>query len=133
MNILPSASSISWTVQTFGCDSAAAALASRSKRLRISASWIKEATKDPDYAHGYTGHTRYLQQYIRLSKERQIELFRQAEPYLSLYEQVPVITDQNKRITKLEEKLEKYQMLDKLIENIEQPKLEKLLQNLSKN
>ena len=93
---------------------------------------LKEATKDPDYAHGYTGHTRYLQQYIRLSKERQIELFRQAEPYLSLYEQAPVITDQNERITKLEEKLEKYQMLDKLIENIEQPKLEKLLQNLSK-
>jgi len=26
---------------------------------------IKEATKDPDYAHGYGGHTRYLQQYIR--------------------------------------------------------------------
>ncbi len=30
-------------------------------------------------------------------------------------------------------KSEKYEMLDKLIENIEQPKLEELLQNLSEN
>jgi len=93
---------------------------------------LKEATKDPDYAHGYTGHTRYLQQYIRLSKERQIELFRQAEPYLSLYEQAPEVTDQSERLKEIEEKLEKYQMLDKLIANVEQPKLEELLRGLSK-
>jgi integrase len=93
---------------------------------------LKEATKDADYAHGYGRHKLYLAQYIRLTEERKIQLFRQSESYLSLYEQAPVVTDQDERITKLEQKLEKYQMLDKLIENIEQPKLEELLKNLSK-
>ena len=93
---------------------------------------LKEATKDPDYAHGYAGHTRYLQQYIRLSEERQIQLFRQAESYLSIYEVSPEVTDQSERLKEIEEKLEKYQMLDRLIANIEQPKLEELLRGLSK-
>lgn len=93
---------------------------------------LKEATKDPDYAHGYTGHTRYLQQYIRLSKERQIELFKQAEPYLSLNETRTVV-DESKELKEIKEKLDKYQILDKLIENLEQPKLEELLQHLSQN
>ena len=93
---------------------------------------LKEATKDPDYAHGYGGHIRYLEQYIRLSEERKIQLFKQAEPYLSLYEQAPEVTDQSERLKEIEEKLEKYQMLDKLLVNIEQPKLEELLRGLSK-
>ena len=93
---------------------------------------IKEATKDPDYAHGYGGHIRYLEQYIRLSEETKIKLFKQAEPYLSLYEVAPEVTDQSERLKEIEEKLEKYQMLDKLISNIEQPKLEELLRGLSK-
>ena len=93
---------------------------------------MKEATKDPDYAHGYGGHKRYLQQYIRLPLERQIQLFRQSEPNLSVFED-RIVVDDNERMKAIEEKLEKYEILDKLIENIEQPKLEKLLQNLSKN
>ena len=93
---------------------------------------LKEATKDADYAHGYGGHIRYLEQYIRLSDERKIQLFKQAEPYLSLYEAAPEVTDQSERLKEIEEKLEKYQMLDKLISNIEQPKLEELLRGLSK-
>jgi len=93
---------------------------------------LKEATKDPDYAHGYGGHKKYLEQYIRLSDERKIQLFKQAEPYLSIFED-RVVVDDNERLKAVEEKLEKYQMLDKLIENIEQPKLEELLKNLSKN
>jgi len=93
---------------------------------------LKEATKDPDYAHGYGGHKRYLQQYIRLPLERQIQLFRQAEPYLSIFED-RVVVDDNERMKAIEEKLEKYEILDKLIANIEQPKLEELLHNLSKN
>ena len=59
-----------------------------------------------------------------------MELFRQAEPYLSIYEDRVVVED-NERMKVIEEKLEKNEMLDKLIANIEQPKLEKLLQNLS--
>ncbi len=88
---------------------------------------LKEATKDPDYAHGYTGHTRYLQQYIRLSKERQIELFRQAEPYLSLYETRTIIVDESKELKEIKEKLEKYKILDDILDNLDQPKLEALL------
>ena len=90
---------------------------------------LKEATKDPDYAHGYAGHSRYLQQYLRLSKERQIELFRQAEPYLSLYETVPIETDQSKKLKEITEKFEKYKVLDDILDNLEQPKLEALLKN----
>ncbi len=94
---------------------------------------LKEATKDPDYAHGYTGHTRYLQQYIRLSDERKIELFRQAEPYLTLSETVPIETDQSDELKEIKEKLEKYKVLDDILDKLDQPKLEELLQNLSKN
>ena len=83
---------------------------------------LKEATKDPDYAHGYGGHKKYLEQYIRLPLERQIQLFRQSEPNLSIFEDRIVVADNN-RITAMEEKLEKYEMLDKLISSIEQPKL----------
>ncbi len=93
---------------------------------------LKEATKDVDYAHGYGRHKRYLAQYIRLTEERKIQLFRQSEPYLSLYESSPEVTDQSERLKEIEEKLEKYQMLDRLIANIEQPKLEELLRGLSK-
>jgi len=92
---------------------------------------LKEATKDPDYAHGYGGHKRYLQQYIRLPEERKIQLFQQAESLLSIYEVTPEVTDQSEKIRSIEAKLEKYEMLDKLIQNIEQPKLEKLLQEIN--
>jgi len=91
---------------------------------------LKEATKDPDYAHGYGGHKKYLEQYIRLPLERQIQLFKQSEPNLSIFED-RIVVDDNERITKLEEKLEKYEMLDKLIENTSQPQLKKLIEGLT--
>ncbi len=93
---------------------------------------LKEATKDPDYAHGYAGHTRYLSQYLRLPKERQIELFRQAEPYLSIYDNT-VLVDESQELKEIKEKLEKYKVLDDILDNLSQPKLEELLQNLSKH
>jgi integrase len=90
---------------------------------------IKEATKDPDYAHGYGGHTRYLQQYIRLSDERKIELFRQSEPYLTLSETIHIETDQSKELQEIKEKFDKYKILDEILDNLDQPKLEALLKN----
>jgi len=93
---------------------------------------LKEATKDPDYAHGYAGHTRYLSQYLRLTKERQIELFRQAEPYLSIYDNT-ILVDESQELREIKEKMEKYKILDDILDNLSQPKLEALLQNLSKN
>ncbi|MEK0341917.1 MAG: hypothetical protein QQN40_07455, partial [Nitrosopumilus sp.] len=89
----------------------------------------KEATKDPDYAHGYAGHTRYLQQYMRLSKERQIELFRQAEPYLSIYENTVVVVNESEELKEIKEKLNEFKALNDVIENLSQPKLEALLEN----
>ena len=88
---------------------------------------LKEATKDPDYAHGYAGHTRYLQQYMRLSKERQIELFRQAEPYLSIYENTVVVVNESEELREIKEKLNEFKALNNVIENLDQPKLEALL------
>ena len=88
---------------------------------------MKEATKDPDYAHGYAGHTRYLQQYMRLSKERQIELFRQAEPYLSIYENTVVVVNESEELKEIKEKLNEFKALNDVIENLDQPKLEALL------
>ena len=90
---------------------------------------MKEATKDPDYAHGYAGHTRYLQQYMRLSKERQIELFRQAEPYLSIYENTVVVVNESEELKEIKEKLNEFKALNDVIENLSQPKLEALLKN----
>lgn len=88
---------------------------------------LKEATKDPDYAHGYGGHTRYLQQYIRLSDERKIELFRQAEPYLSLSEITPDQEDLKNELDEIKQKLEQYKVLDDVLDALDQPKLEALL------
>jgi len=88
---------------------------------------LKEATKDPDYAHAYGGHTRYLQQYIRLPNERKIELFKQSEPYLTLAETVPIETDQSRELKEIKEKLNEFKALNDVIENLDQPKLEALL------
>ena len=88
---------------------------------------IKEATKDVDYAHGYGGHTRYLQQYIRLSGDRKIELFREAEPYLSIYDTSPIRVDESAELKEIKEKLEKYKVLDDILDKLDQPKLEALL------
>jgi len=95
-------------------------------------SQIKDATKDIDFAHAYGDHERYLQQYIRLPDEKKIQLFRQAEPSLSLYE-TTIVVDNNERLNILEDKLEKYKMLDSLLENIDQPKLIELLKQYSKS
>lgn len=87
---------------------------------------LKEATKDADYAHGYCGHERYLQQYVRLTQERQIELFKESEPYLTLSETV-TINDDSKQVQELKEKLEKYKQFESIVDKIDQPKLEALV------
>lgn len=86
---------------------------------------LKEATKDPDYAHGYGGHERYLQQYVRLTEERKIELFKQSEPYLTLSENVKL--NDSKELEELKAKLDKYKMLEEILDKVDQPKLESLM------
>ena len=72
-----------------------------------------------------------LQQYIRLPKERQIELFKQAEPYLTLSETVKL--DDSKEVEELKNKLEKYTVFEEIIDKIDQPKLESLMKNTTLN
>lgn len=89
----------------------------------------KEATKDADYAHAYGGHKRYLQQYIRLAEERKIQLFRECEPKLSIYE-TSIVVDSSERMKNLEDKLERFEMLDKILQSVKQPELEKLIESI---
>jgi len=91
----------------------------------------KEATKDIDYANAYTDHRGYLAQYIRLSEKDKIAKFRQCEPYLSLYE-TSIIVDETEELKGIKEKLEKFEMLDKILQSIEQPKLEKYVESIKK-
>ncbi len=91
----------------------------------------KEATKDIDYANAYTDHKGYLPQYIRLTDKEKIQKFRQCEPFLALYE-TNIIVDGTEELKGIKEKLEKFEMLDKLLQSIEQPKLEKLVESIKK-
>ncbi len=55
----------------------------------------EEGTNSERLAHGYIGHKRYLEQYLRQSDEKKSQKFRQAESYLSLYDNM-VIVQENK-------------------------------------
>jgi len=55
--------------------------------------------------------------YIRIPDERKIQLFRQAEPRLSLYE-TTIVVDNDERVQQLEQKIENYKMLDTLLEEM---------------
>jgi len=46
---------------------------------------------------------------------------------LSIYESTPLETDQSKELKEIKEKLEKYKVLDDILDNLDQPKLEALL------
>ena len=93
---------------------------------------VKEATKDKDFADAYGDHERYLQQYIRIPEERKIQLFRQAETRLSLYEK-HIVVDSDERVQKLEERLENYTMLDTLLEEMGTTGLVELLKQSKKS
>ena len=89
---------------------------------------LKEATKDPDYAHGYGGHERYLQQYVRLTPERQIELFKESEPYLTLSETIKV-SDLSKENKELREQLALLQNIKQQVKELNQPLIQELMKN----
>jgi len=93
---------------------------------------VKEATKDKDFADAYGDHELYLQQYIRIAEEGNIQLFRQAEPHLSLYE-TTIVVDSDERIQALEATVEKYKMLDTLLEEMGNTNLIELVKQLKKS
>ncbi|MBT3574287.1 MAG: tyrosine-type recombinase/integrase [Nitrosopumilus sp.] len=55
---------------------------------------------DESWGHGYTGHKKYLDQYIR-DKEDYLERFLRSESHLMVYETIEVI-DSDERVAKLE-------------------------------
>lgn len=60
-----------------------------------------------DLAHGYIGHTKYLDQYMRLEDKVKIEHFRRAEPRLNLFSDIVIVErDQHEEIAELQKKIE---------------------------
>jgi integrase len=60
-----------------------------------------------DLAHGYIGHTKYLDQYMRLEDEIKIKHFRRAEPGLNLFSDIVIVEhDQHDEIAELRKKVE---------------------------
>jgi len=98
----------------------------------FTSSQIYDKTRDTEYAHAYIGHDTYLKQYLRKTPEKRAELFKEVESVLMVFDQIET-TQESDELKEIKGKMEKYEMLDKLIANIEQPKLEQLLQNLSHN
>ncbi len=58
---------------------------------------------DESWGHGYTGHKKYLDQYIR-DKDDYLEKFIRSENYLMIYETMEVV-DSDERVAKLEARL----------------------------
>ena len=58
-----------------------------------------------EFAHGYIGHSKYMEMYIR-RKEKLPQMFKQCENNLMLYESV-IVVEQDDRVKKLEEQQEK--------------------------
>ena len=98
-------------------------------------SQIYNQTRDSEYAHAYLGHGTYLNQYLRKSDVERAKMFTEIEPALMIFEEYVVSNDQEmkKELNEIKTKMKKYKVLDDILDNLEQPKLEAILQNLSKN
>jgi integrase len=65
------------------------------------------ANNNIDLGHGYIGHTKYLDQYMRLEDKVKIEHFRRAEPRLNLFSDVVIVErDQHEEIIDLQKKIQ---------------------------
>ena len=97
-------------------------------------SQIYNQTRDSEYAHAYLGHGTYLNQYLRKSDVERAKMFTEIEPALMIFEEYVVSNDQEmkKELNEIKTKMKKYKVLDDILDNLEQPKLEAVLQNLSK-
>lgn len=99
----------------------------------FTSSQIYNQTRDSEYAHAYLGHGTYLNQYLRKSDTERAKMFTEIEPALMVFEEYIASNDQEiqkqyeKELKEIKEKLEKYKVLDDLLDNLDQPKLEALL------
>lgn len=78
------------------------------------------ANNSEEAGHGYIGHKKYLEQYVRLSDEQKIERFRRAEAKLSLYDEIVVVEPNieemvTKRVDEVIRKLRSMGLLSDLV------------------
>ena len=105
----------------------------------FTSSQIYNQTRDSEYAHAYLGHGTYLNQYLRKSDTERAKMFEEIEPALTVFGETTVRNDQEMKkqyeeeLNAIKTKMEKYKVLDDILDKLEQPKLEELLHNLSKN
>jgi|GEM_PF-1167658 len=86
---------------------------------------------DESWGHGYTGHKKYLDQYIR-DKEDYLEKFLRSENYLMIYETVEVV-DSDERVVKLEQQQKDttmhMKMLDSTLSQITEIKIDNAIKD----
>jgi len=105
----------------------------------FTSSQIYNQTRDSEYSHAYIGHDTYLNQYLRKSEKERADMFEEIEPALTVFGETTVRNDQEMKkqyeeeLNAIKTKMEKYKVLDDILDKLEQPKLEELLHNLSKN
>jgi len=99
----------------------------------ITSSQIYNNTRDSEYAHAYLGHDTYLKQYLRKTPEERTKMFEEIEPVLMIFGETMVNNDQEikeqyeKELNGIKQKMKKYKVLDDILDNLSQPKLEELL------
>ncbi len=99
----------------------------------FTSSQIYNQTRDSEYSHAYIGHDTYLNQYLRKSDKERADMFQEIESALSVFSETTVRNDQEMKkkyeeeLKEIKEKFEKYKVLDDILDNLDQPKLEALL------
>ncbi|MCH7560099.1 MAG: tyrosine-type recombinase/integrase [Thaumarchaeota archaeon] len=105
----------------------------------FTSSQIYNQTRDSEYSHAYIGHDTYLNQYLRKSDKERADMFNEIESALTVFSETTLRNDQEMKkqyeeeLNEIKTKMEKYKVLDDILDKLEQPKLEELLHNLSKN
>ncbi len=83
-------------------------------------------------------HESTLNQYLRKSDKERADMFQEIESALTVFSETTVRNDQEMKkkyeeeLNEIKTKMEKYKVLDDILDNLEQPKLEAILQNLFK-
>ncbi len=92
-------------------------------------SQIYNSSRDSEYSHAYLGHDTYLNQYLRKSDKERAEMFNEVESALTIFSEITARNDlgMKKELNEIKSKMEKYKVLDNILDNLDQPKLEALL------
>ncbi len=67
---------------------------------------IHKATKDDVFSQAYCDHDIYLSQYNRLTEDEKTQKFKQALPYLSIFDDMVVVDNKDVQVEKLSKRIE---------------------------